>query len=446
MECPTRVGRGRGLTLILLAALSPSIPAAQPDDPEPALSRAIDEALSAGSDDDATVRSLVDLGTEALPVLFDVAAHGRLPSPRASGDGEGELLDRGRQRLARRALGGFSWPAVQGLLRTVADRPADGAERQLGMDLVGERGSSRDLVLLAELAAPPRGERIAARHSQVFFRRNLRRLLERDPRGLRWMREVFEAAHPSFFAPMIETVRETGERDGLLLLAELLGQEASLDPLLLVEMGKLASVVAPPYQDAVRLHVRPHLRSRDTRTLLAAIHAIGVLEDMPSTATLVGLLDGGRANVAQAARRALEGLAGTDLGRDPETWADWHRSQMRWWEQDSRAELDTIAQGSPAEAAELLVELSRRRLFRHQIAPALAEGLRREERDLVLLTCAALGHLGSREAVPALTELLSSDDPDLLRAVFKALTKIVGRHLGPDPEPWLAWALEDRAN
>ena len=87
-------------------------------------------------------------------------------------------------------------------------------------------------------------------------------------------------------------------------------------------------------------------------------------------------------------------------------------------------------------AAQGLQEIGSHRLYRDKLAEGILPCLDREESDLVVMTCAVLGHLGSSAVVPELVRQLEADSARVRESAEEALKKITGMDLGPDPDLW----------
>ena len=111
---------------------------------------------------------------------------------------------------------------------------------------------------------------------------------------------------------------------------------------------------------------------------------------------------------------------------------------MQWWNETAPELASTIRWGEPSDVSEAILELSRRRFFRHDLTKALTSSLEREESGLVVLGCSALGHLRSWSALPALITRLDDSDPNVRVAALKALHRITGETFGPDLSLWKA--------
>lgn len=111
-------------------------------------------------------------------------------------------------------------------------------------------------------------------------------------------------------------------------------------------------------------------------------------------------------------------------------------SATGWWTQEGPRELRRATSGPAAHASRAIMILSRQPFYRHQIAESLVQALDRREPELVVMTCAALGRLGSQVAVEGLVEAPDHDREDVRGAVRAALVQITGEDRGPTLRDW----------
>lgn len=325
--------------------------------------------------------------------------------------------------------------SVRGHLHRVGFGSPDPSEKNLVLRLLQHVGVGDDVPLLLEVSEPPAGKRRPDRMTSEWFQLALRGILEREPAVPHAIEERFAELHPGLVAPIVRTVSGLRSRAALECLTNLLGVVEEADGLLLLEVGRLAGQVPPPFHRTTRDAVRRNLHKGDVETLLRTADVIGKLEDREALPLLIGLLDHRVAGVGKEANEALKLMTRQDLGADRQRWEEWYGKTMRWWHEDAPKMLDDLRHGKPGDASAALLELSRQRVFRHDLVEPVTAVLGRKEHELVLLACAVLGHLGSWKAIPVLVERLDDPDPKVQAEAMRALQRITGK-MHRDVGPW----------
>jgi HEAT repeat protein len=370
---------------------------------------------------ESVARNLASLGPDAIAPLFALLASGRAV------ESEPALL---------LALERLPFPAVRELLVGLSHQSPDEHTRRAALRVLAELGGAEELRLAIAFSTPD-GEESVARPQRLAFAAAIESILRREPLGIRVLADEFPVLHPSLVSP---TLRAIGRCDTLAALSVLIGLLESVpgtDVLILNEVARLGRQAPKPVEERLGEGVLAFLSSVDRATLTEAARAAGTLESHAAVSALIALLEHEALGVRDAAHRSLLQITGTRLDRDPETWRLWHEREQRWWNVEARARLAAAHSSLPSEASSAILELSHHTLFRHEIADALGASLNRSETDLVRMSCAALGQLGSWRALPALIEMLGgSSEPETAQAAHRALVRITGRDLGADPEAW----------
>jgi HEAT repeat protein len=377
---------------------------------------------------------LVALGTAGLPDLFDVLASGRIPMRIGEHGNTARVLALHQESAVLGAFARLPSRRVVAFLDALAGEPLEPRAQVAALRILGRMGLREELALLTSVAAPEPGA-LARRAVREAFEDALVRILQRDPSAVHDVPSLYARAHLSYLEPIASALGREASPERLLGLSRLLGLVPEADRLVLIEIGR----VAPGLSDAdelTRANVRGHLRAGDTRVLIEAVLAIGHLGDRESVPRLIELLRHSSRTLSSGAHAALHGITGQVLGAQPESWSKWYAEEMDWWRTRASAELGLLASGPYAGTSRTILRLSKKRMFKHELAEPLAAVLRRREPDLVVLGCAALGHLGSRRAVPYLIRCLERDDEDMQSAAWRALRRITGLDLGADPAQW----------
>jgi len=303
------------------------------------------------------------------------------------------------------------------------------------MQLLRDVGSRRDLALLVRLATPaPEARRIDLGEREAFTTA-LSGILTRDARAGEELRKSYRDAHPALVAPIVRSAGRLDSGAGLGLLASLLGQIPEADPLILVEVSRLGDSLPHPLPDDVLDKTRRYVRSNDPELLMLGADACARVEDTAAAPELIALLDHPIRAVGNEAYEALTVMTGLDYGKGSRRWEEWYDKNDEWWRYEAPELLSAIADREPGVVSYSLLELSKWRFYRHEIAPYAARALQREEKDLVILGCAILGHLGSWRGVEPLVDTLGQEDPEIREAAARAPPRITGESYD-DEKSW----------
>jgi hypothetical protein len=380
---------------------------------------------------------LLQLGPAAIPALFEAlvteqAAH------RAERDGPVTWIELDADRIlgVRAALEGEPARPLLDHLRRV-DSPEE-RRRVAALRLFGGAGEPRDLPTLVWLLDEGPRKRIA-RSRRDDLQRAFERILERHASAhdtYDAVRRAYDSAPDSLLAGIIWAVSSESSEERLWVLAGLLERRAEADPLILAELARMGKTLPHPVPEEVLSATRRYLGSADPEILLSGIEAAESLEDVEALPTLIELLEHRSRAVAEKALAALRSMTGLAYARDPRRWQEWHRKAEEWRTRTAPRLLRHVLDGVPGRASHALMELSKWRVFHHELADGVAAGIEREETELVVLACSVLGHLGSWKAVPALVERLDDEEPAVQRAALLALRSITRTDAGSDPSAW----------
>lgn len=430
----------------LLLASPPAVAGAEAgpldrDEKPSGLQLEIAEALRGEASPDAEDRAdpstrLAALGSRAIPELFDVLVQRSFIVLGEEGEAERVPLSTPQESAILEALRQLPPAHVRDHLHSVARVDAPAAVRRLVVRLLAGVGRKEDLPLLVYLTNPTNGERRVELSRREPFREAFLGILERDPWAPREVEESYDAAHPSLLAPIVRAVGRQDSLDGLEHLALLLGHTPEADPLILFEMARLGDLLPGPYSPDTLAAVRRYLGVSDPELLLLAMNTTGRLGDRDAVPTLIDLCEHPVRAVGNEAVEALVLATGQNIGRSARRWEEWYLKTMEWWQYEAPAQLAELRAGDPGEVAHNLLELSKRRFFRHEMADDIAACLDRKEKDLVVMGCAVLGHLGSWKGVRPLVACLDDPDPQVQEAALRALRRITGQAFGGDPAAW----------
>jgi hypothetical protein len=377
-----------------------------------------------GDEGDVLTRGLVDLGpAEVAPFL------------RILGTGEG--LSRSKRAAVVATLDRLPAELAARHASDEFTGSVERRERLVGLALLAERGRARDLVTAVRLAQPAPADERYHRDLARAVEAAARAVLIRDTRALARVRSVLPEAHPFVRERVVRALGAArADARGLAVLGDLVGRYPSLEVCVLSEIAAITAAVGGPFEWSLLHRVRTDLDSPDAAVRRAAVNCLGRMEDHESVTTLVELLSDESQGVVECAAWALERITRKSFGADGERWRVWMKDEARWWRGDAPELLRQIEHGSATEAVAALARIAGRRLYRDELATAVAASLGRAESSVLRVACSTLQGLGSPRAVEPLIELLDHADPDVRVCAHRALAGITGRVLPPDSSVW----------
>jgi HEAT repeat protein len=411
----------------LVALLAPAAPAEvrSLQDAGTEVERLLSEPLPARAEELA--RKLAALGAPAAPPLIRAL----------TGDAEREPLASPLRETALDALESLPRSSVLSALDAALGPDAPRAARCAALEILGRTGQRSEVSELVRFATPPKGSAERELDVEEAFERGASDWLARNPESAALLAAKLPQVPPTLWIALARELGAALPPAELESLSALLGRTPGADVLLLGEIERLAARAPTAVWREVRRAVRERLDDEDPLVCIAACRAVRVLEDPEAVDALIGLLGAEEESVRTAAFDALRALTRQALGPEPELWSAWYSDELAWWQGDAQRHLTALRMGLKLEIAPALIGLARGVLFREEIAPALLGFLQHADVDVARLTASILGTLGSRLAVPALAEALSSRDRTVVAAAHKALRQIVRRDLGPRTEDWL---------
>jgi len=381
-------------------------------------------------------RRLCSVEASEIPMLFRLAAGGRLPG----GDPDGLApLDDAERQAVREALCARPRRELVPFLGDLATRPIDPSLRGEAQRLLGCMGSADHLKLLARLTHPFNERGAVPPELRAGFSAAMGAILARDPAALAQVRGLFSESPPGLASSIVEALASLRSSAATRILGDLLGRSPGLDPLLLARLAERGRL-RESGTESVFESVRRYLKKSDPTLVTAAVLACGLLGDDGAVESLIDLLDHTDERVRRGVFVALERISGLALGEAPARWTSWYQSETRWWEEKAEVLLLRIERGRGLEFVRAAREALEHRLFRDRIAEAFAQTLQRGGDEEVLLACRALEQLRSRLGVPGLIECLESDDSRVRAAAWKALRAITGVELPPEVDSWASLA------
>lgn len=434
-------------TLLVTACLvAPGLAAQNEHSPVALARRAPDEAalaigalLTGSAEDGADLPArLAALGSPAIPALFEARVQREIPT-RAARNAPLTWIELGAEESAALQAALLLLPERElcAFLRTIGD---DERSRWIAIELLGKVGEARDVELLVSMASPDDLRTKLDHGRRDEFQGALEGILARHAEALARVPQVYGHAPDALLPAMVWALGREASAERMRTLALLLGRTDEADPLIFVELSRLGREVPHPIARAVLDETRQALGAHDIERILLGIEVARSLEDVDAVPALIELLENPSRSVSAKAVECLRSLSEQGFGAEPKRWKDWSRKAEEWRRTSAPKLLADVASAVPGRASHALMEFSKWRAFRHELTPGIARGLTRAEPELVVLTCAVLGHLGSWLAIPELAACLRDGDTSIQRAALLALRRISGKELEANPAAWLALA------
>lgn len=400
----------------------------------------LDQVFLDGRHDRATsarvADALVARGPERAGELLDLLAsgsiqvrvgtRGRTPKP---------LLSIERQAI-HRAFDTFPPAVTRDLLDGRLQAEPSTEVRVAAIGLLAANGDALTLERVLEWAQTEGHERRVARTVRAAFPAAICRLLESDPAVIDRLHGIALEANHSLIPGLIAALAEETSPPRLFALSELLGAVPEADPHILAEVAEMTRkarfVPAPRVAESVRFY----LASPSNVERMEAIGIVETVADADSIPFLLDLVGEGDEVVRRRACAALRSISGQQLPAIAESWREWYAEVRGLWDKQIPEWITRARYGPRGVAARAIQELALLRTYRNELVAPLALVLQREEKELVVLTAASLGHLGSLDAIPHLLGLLESPDLDVRRTAYRALRRMTSEDHGDDRLQW----------
>ncbi len=317
----------------------------------------------------------------------------------------------------------------------LAWKRADAPPPALALEVLAHAGTSSSLALALELATPDADAPAPEPAVRRALARALASIVEREPWAARDLAALVPELAPAAQIAAVEALGAAPCGATLESLSRLLRPLPKLEPLVLLEIERVATALEPPFDAAVLARVRPLLDGDEERAALAA-RAIGRLEDPDSVERLIELLDSPASSVRAAAHVGLCRIAGRDFRQEPERWRRWYEAEALAWKVEGPEHVGRLSSDEPAEVLRAVRALGRGRLYRHERAGWIAACLAHDDEVVVVEACRALAGLGSSTSIMPLAERLSDPSDAVRSAAAKALSLILGVVPPDEPEAW----------
>lgn len=350
---------------------------------------------------------------------------------------------RGDERFA--LVGSFATLGLPGLREQIDERLLGDCtvnDRIAVLEILGRHGDLGDSERMLSWAQREGQKVRLPRPVREAFGQALRSLLDRRPDATDVVFQLYREANPSLLPSLLGALDAAESPEHLEAVAQLLGAVPAFDLYLLAELASASKGIHYVPSKALAEQVRMYLSHPDSRLVLEAISAVKHLGDRHSVPVLIQCLDRGK-SVRVGAAAALAAITGQHLEPTKDAWSLWYDTTLAWWRGEAPKLMGMASRADAGQASRAIQKLSMARMYRHELVAPLERSLQRPEVEIVVLSSAALGHLGSMNAVAPLVKQLEKPSEDIRRAAYLALRRPTGENHGDDPVAWRSagWGL-----
>lgn len=377
--------------------------------------------------------AIARLGQAALGPMVEILTTARVPA--VLPEQELQMLGEPQEELLLALLAEMPRARVLAEIERSRGRRADPIARRAQLLALGAVGGAEDVATGFEWARPRPGSELEVRIEAALVR-SLGAMLRRDPRALPRLAALAPRLDPALIPVYLSALGEGGDERAFELLERALFEHREHEALVLSQIRRLPPPDRPGAGAGLARRVRDILRHAGIAApelVQAAAMALGHMEDWEAAELLVPLAADPNAGIREAARWALTRLIGRAPERDPARLAAWFERQWDWFHRTWPEKLERLANGDPAQAAEVLREALAHPLFRHATAADLVELLGSARESLVPGLGAALVQLGSRRAVEPLLRQAERLSPEAAAARLVLAERLLGRELPAEP-------------
>ena len=237
---------------------------------------------------------------------------------------------------------------------------------------------------------------------------------------------------------VVAAVGRTRDSRGIELLGDALAQDDTLAAQVAGQVRLLGASQRLEVNQVVADALRPHFEDGTPTMQRSVMLALAELEDYHCLPTLIELLDSENEGLRDNALWSLRRMTELGFGAQRSRWEAWHQAELTWAHTEYRLMRMRLNSNTPARVAEAVLEFSRHRLFRHELALDVEGVLDHPKTSLRIAACETLAQLGSVHSMPALIDQLGDPRSALRDAAQDALSRISGLDLPADQERWLA--------
>jgi len=369
-----------------------------------------------GGDPDDYAADLGELGGRAVEPLFDALAAGCVgPPDHVVGlDARGEEL----------ALTGLALLPRGGVLQFLGnlELPPDADRLRVAQRVLGAVGDPEDLSLLVRLSTPADARAAVGPLVRSEFVDAAASILARHPDENWVVRVHYDTAPAGLQASVIAAAAEARLPGVVDVFGGLLGVHPELDVVVLSQLARTAG----PWNHGPEVceAVRSVLLSAEGSERVAAVMALGALEDADSVDALIELFEEADSGLGAHLDRALSRITGRNFRGDPRQWRTWRMDIAQWWRTEAPGLFRDLRGPDEARAAAAINALSRHRLYRREFERELLASLRPDRPEVCALGCRVLAWMGSPASLTTLQRLAGSSDDWVSDAARAALEEI----------------------
>jgi HEAT repeat protein len=384
--------------------------------------------------DDLALRLRQDVGV-AHPALVDMLVAGRLPALRE--DESAQTLSVHQRDLVLKALGHVSERALlrhaERLLKPLT--PPDAA-RAVAIRLLALGAGKDSMGRMFGIACPDKNAPIE-RACEEALEWSIEFLLATDPSGTRdGLMRLLNGANVPLLPATLRALGDHGDPAGLEVLLLIAERHLLLRNQVFAQARRLGASGDSGLDQRFATLARRHLDPNEPNLARSAALVLGELCDPGCVPELIELL--GKPQVSMEAHWALGRISGLGLTADRDPWRLWYAGEKVFFGGPYEECLNDLHGSHRGRAAAAIRELSRHRLYRHEVAAELALALKQAPPLRRRLLCNALEAMASLPTAPTLVPLLEDPDPAVAAAALRALGVMTRLDLPADRKAWSA--------
>ena len=442
--CPW--GVAFGLALLLCTGSTRSFAAPQDDAATPEEARRELRGLPrVAAELDQLERSgeLVRLAPHDLARILELSGHGTMSRLLESLDASGGVPSTevawttARRALLDGALAEYpAWVASE--VAPTGTRPGR-LTRLVGETyvLLAQRGGAAELELARDLVAPHDPDERPDRALLRAYEAALRGMLGRDRRALRLLEDHWDEWPESLWLSTVKAVGGAESTEALDFLTWLLQDAEGTHLFLVQQIGRVAERAGMQGDFALHSLLIGTAASMDASLRRESCMTLGRLHCSEALGELIDLLQDDNAGVRDAAYWAVREITGKSMKAEPARWQRWYAGEERWWRDEFAGVREDLHADDLATVGVAVRAIGGRKLHRRELAAELIPLLEDRRVEVVRMTIAGLGALGSMTAVDPLVVLLEAEDAAVRGLALQALHSITGRRdLPPERAAW----------
>jgi len=430
--------RGAAVLLALAWIAPPARAAARANAQEARGER--DEGVEASS-----VEGEIALWLSSTPALAASEREARLARVAAFGTSAAEALiavwndpatTAGARPLVLEALRSLAEADVLRAVESVRAGTTSAAERSGCLHVLGEVGSAASIDVVLELLATAGEPAVSAGLARALSAA-LPRILERDARAHERLEAAARGLDERRVWLLVEALEHAPSSTAALVVSEALQLHPALADPALHALAEIARSSWVWLADGPRAELRRWLDAPEPAIKKCAAVALARLRDPETAVAMLAWLEHGGERDRKTAVWCLETILGVTLPAELRRWRALCDEELAWKERRGRRSIATLDSRNPTTVVQVIGELSRARLHRHDVAAELTPLLASPNPGIQRAVCGALARLGSARAVPALVAALDDPDDERRGWALDALRELTGREL-TDPKDWRA--------